>query len=128
MVFIKQLISIDVYNNILLYIDEDVSIHDETAWSGTISHLTDILGTKYEVASIEIEHNFMEKICKGIQYIISGGNLKKGNILQFYNRRRLQQKINDARCDVLFAPASSELIACGIPRSKKLIYLSDLED
>lgn len=67
----------------------------------------------------------MEKICKGIQYIIFGGNLKKGNILQFYNRRRLQQKINDARCDMLFAPASSELIACGIPRSKKLIYLSD---
>lgn len=41
----------------------DVDIYNQSAWSGTISHLADILKDEYEIVPFEIKHNFMEKVC-----------------------------------------------------------------
>jgi glycosyltransferase involved in cell wall biosynthesis len=103
----------------------DADIHDRTAWSGTISNFADILSQHYIIVPIVIKHNIIEKVCKGFQYILSGGKVKKGGILRFYNKKRLHSKLKEKQCDILFAPAQSELISCGIPSDKKLIYLSD---
>lgn len=103
----------------------DYDLKDRRGWSGTISNLADTISQHHEVIPIVVNHNKIEKIMKGMDYVLSAGKRKNGYFCQHYNAYRLHKKINQTDCDIYFAPAQSELISFGIPKNKKLIYLSD---
>lgn len=103
----------------------DYDLKDRSGWSGTISNLADTILQHHEVIPIVVNHNKIEKIMKGIDYVLSAGKRKNGYFCQYYNTYRLHKKIIQNDCDIYFAPAQSELISFGIPKDKNLIYLSD---
>lgn len=103
----------------------NVDIKDRRGWSGTVSHLADTISLHHEVIPIVVENNKIEKIMKGMDYVLSAGKRKNGYFCQHYNAYRLHKKIRQTDCDIYFAPAQSELISFSIPNDKKLIYLSD---
>lgn len=100
-------------------------LKDRRGWSGTISNLADTISQHYEVIPIVVNHNKIEKIMKGVYYVLSAGKRKNGYFCQHYNAYRLHKTISQTDCDIYFAPAQSELISFGVPDDKKLIYLSD---
>lgn len=100
-------------------------LEDRRGWSGTISNLADTISLHHEVLPIVFGNTKIEKIMKGMDYLFSTGKRKRGYFYQHYNAYRLHKKINQTDCDIYFAPAQSELISFGIPKDKKLIYLSD---
>lgn len=103
----------------------NVDIKDRRGWSGTISNLADIIALHHKVMPIVVENNKIEKVMKGMDYLLSAGKRKNGYFFQHYNAYRLHKKLRATDCDIYFAPAQSELISFGVPKSKKLVYLSD---
>lgn len=101
---------------------------DKHAWSGTITNLADAISMHHEVLPIVARIGKIERIMKGVDYILSLGKRKRGYFYQHYNMYRLHKlhkKINKSDCDVYFAPAQSELFSIELSKSKKIIYLSD---
>lgn len=103
----------------------NVDIKNRRGWSGTISNLADVISQHHKIIPIVVKNNVIEKILKGIDFLFSAGKRKNGYFCQYYNAYRLQKKVRETDCDVYFAPAQSELISFGIPKDRKLIYLSD---
>ena len=103
----------------------DYDLKDRRGWSGTISNLADTISQHHEVIPIVFNHNKIEKIMKGMDYVLSAGKRKNGYFCQHYNAYRLHKKMRATNCDIYFAPAQSELISFGVPNDKKLVYLSD---
>lgn len=101
------------------------AIDDEKSWSGTFYNLATTIKKNHELVPIVIPHNIIEKVIKGLSFIISMGKQKNGRFLRIYNSYRLHRELRNSDCDIYFAPAQSELISFGVPDDKKLIYLSD---
>lgn len=100
-------------------------IDDKKSWSGTFYNLAAIIRKHHEIVPILVPPTNIEKVIKAFHFICSFGKSKNGWFLQKYNSYRLHKKLKHSVCDVYFAPAQSELISFGIPKDKKLIYLSD---
>lgn len=101
------------------------NLEDKHAWSGTIHNLAKIISKRHEIVPIVVNPNKWEKIMKGFDFLFSLGKRKEGYFYHWFNSYRLHKKLKEISCDVYFAPAISDLISYGIPRDKKLIYLSD---
>lgn len=103
------------------------SIYDRNRWSGTISFLAESLSKHNEVVPIEID----EKIGTTIDKVLSKltlGHIRHSYLSMSINRFLLTKKLDSIGrdFDILFAPAASELVACGaLPTNIPLIYLSD---
>lgn len=100
-------------------------LKERKGWSGTISNLSDILSKEYSIVPLVVEKNKIEQCMKAMDFICSFCKRKNGFFRQKYTAHRFYKKIEDNTCDIYFAPAQSELISFGIPKGKKLIYLSD---
>lgn len=100
-------------------------LEDRRAWSGTIHNLAKIISKHHEIVPIVVNPNKWEKLMKGFDFLFSLGKRKEGRFYHWFNSYRLHKKMKNVSCDVYFAPAASNLISYGIPRNKRLIYLSD---
>lgn len=101
------------------------TIEDKRSWSGTFYNLASVIKKHHEIIPILVPPTSLEKVIKALHLICSFGKRKNGWLLQKYNSYRLHKELKHSVCDVYFAPAQSELISFGIPKDKKLIYLSD---
>ena len=103
------------------------SIYDRSKWSGTISFLAESLARNNEVVPIEIDETisiFIDKLLSKLTL----GHVRHSRLAMSLNRFLLTWKLNDVGrdFDIMFAPAASELVACGaLPENIPLIYLSD---
>lgn len=101
------------------------NIDDKNGWSGTFYNLAVIIRKHHEIVPILVPPTAIEKAIKVFNFICSFGKRKNGWLLRKYNSYRLYRELKHVTCDIYFAPAQSELISFGIPKDKKLIYLSD---
>lgn len=104
-------------------------VDNKRRWSGTVSNLASILREKYIVTPININDNltkFIEKTGIVLAYIFSLGKNKKSKFSAKIHALALQNRIRRSNCDIIFAPAVSDILAyCSIPEKMKIIYLSD---
>lgn len=103
------------------------SIYDRSKWSGTISFLAESLARNHEIVPIEIDETVSTSIDKLLSKLTLG-RIRHSHLAMAVNRFLLTRKLDAVGrgFDILFAPAASELVACGaLPEDVPLIYLSD---
>ncbi len=102
---------------------------DTKYWSGTVSNLHKIISKSDKVNLVDIvvkPHWLSSFLYKAVRVF----SLKKNELTSLsalLNSRAANRKIDEAECDLIFAPACSKLIYSGRKalKNKKLIYLSD---
>ena len=100
-------------------------IYDRRSWSGTISFLAGRLSERHDVVPIVVD-DIWKKYFNKLIAMATGGRHHHSRLPLRLERIALSRKIRKAHCDLYFAPAVSEMIACGgIPSDAKVIYLSD---
>lgn len=101
------------------------NIHDRTLWSGTISFLADALARNNTIIPLEQKSAFLG-LCNRALSIMTRRKITRSILAHRLETHQLTRKIHQANCDVLFAPAASELIAdVDLPDGRPLVYLSD---
>lgn len=101
------------------------NIHDRTLWSGTISFLADALARNNTIIPLGKKSAFLG-LCNRALSIMTRRKITRSILAHRLETHQLTRKIHQANCDVLFAPAASELIAdVDLPDGRPLVYLSD---
>lgn len=101
-------------------------LRDRSNWSGTVAALAKAVASNHEVEPLIIPHDFLEKMARGVDFLLSGGRLRNhGFFCRRYAAYQLNRILSGGGGDILFSPGQSDLLALSVPRDKKLIYLSD---
>lgn len=100
-------------------------IYDRRSWSGTISFLAGRLGEQHEVVPIVV-NDIWKKYFNKLVALVTLGKRHHSRFPLYVEKLVLARRIKKSQCDLYFAPAVSEMVACGgIPSEAKVIYLSD---
>lgn len=100
-------------------------IYDRRSWSGTISFLAGRLSGRHEVVPIVV-NDIWKKYFNKLVTVATLGRRHHSRFPLYVEKLVLAHRIKRSHCDLYFAPAVSEMVACGgIPEDVKVVYLSD---
>lgn len=102
---------------------------DTKYWSGTVSNLHKIISKsdKVELVDIIVRPHWLSSRLYKVVRVLSQRKNEISFLSAALNSRKANRMIEEAGCDLIFAPACSKLIYSGHKalKNKKLIYLSD---